>query len=199
MIPNPAYNVAVYLKLESPGARDFAPGVRADARALLRLLNLRRSELSLVLTGDETIRRLNREFRGKDKPTDVLSFPQLDSSLQLDMSGADRAPLALGDVVISIETATRQARRLRIETADRIRTLLIHGLLHLLGYDHERSRAEARRMFARERELAAALPAVHGERGNAARRDNPDESPAATPSSGTLWKSSAHVRSQLVN
>jgi rRNA maturation RNase YbeY len=63
----------------------------------------------------------------------------------------------LGDVVISVETARRQARRLGVAAASRMRTLLVHGLLHLLGYDHERSPAEARRMFARERELAAAL------------------------------------------
>jgi rRNA maturation RNase YbeY len=63
----------------------------------------------------------------------------------------------LGDIVISIDTALRQARQLHVTPDDRIRTLLIHGLLHLLGYDHERSASEARRMFARERELAAAL------------------------------------------
>ena len=195
--------MAVYLKLESPVARAFAPGVRTDARALLRLLKLQRFELSAVLTGDEAIRRLNREFRGKDKATDVLSFPQLDSSSQLDTSCADDAPLALGDIVISVETATRQARELRIETPDRIRTLLIHGLLHLLGYDHERSRAEARRMFAREHELAAGLAYPGGGRlENGARRNSDlDESPAAMPrvSSGALRKPSARARSRTAN
>jgi rRNA maturation RNase YbeY len=68
-----------------------------------------------------------------------------------------RPGTALGDVVISVDTARRQARRLGVAPATRMRTLLMHGVLHLLGYDHERSPAEARRMFARERELAAAL------------------------------------------
>jgi rRNA maturation RNase YbeY len=70
--------------------------------------------------------------------------------------------------VISVDTARRQARRLAVAPAARMRTLLVHGLLHLLGYDHERSPAEARRMFARERELAAALrrPRVARPRGN---------------------------------
>ena len=72
------------------------------------------------------------------------------------------AGTALGDVVISLDTARRQARRLGVAPAARLRTLLVHGLLHLLGYDHERSPAEARRMFARERELAAALRGAAG-------------------------------------
>ncbi len=65
--------------------------------------------------------------------------------------------MPLGDVVISIDTALRQARELGVSPAARLRTLLIHGFLHLLGHDHERSVAEARRMFARERRLAARL------------------------------------------
>ncbi len=72
------------------------------------------------------------------------------------------AGTALGDVVISLDTARRQARRIGVAPAARLRTLLVHGLLHLLGYDHERSPAEARRMFARERELAAALRGAPG-------------------------------------
>jgi rRNA maturation RNase YbeY len=68
-----------------------------------------------------------------------------------------RPGTALGDVVISVDTARRQARRLGVAPAARMCTLLMHGVLHLLGYDHERSPVEARRMFARERELAAAL------------------------------------------
>ncbi|MGH7915299.1 MAG: rRNA maturation RNase YbeY, partial [Candidatus Binataceae bacterium] len=74
------------------------------------------------------------------------------------------AGTALGDIIISVDTARRQARRLGLAPAARMRTLLVHGLLHLLGYDHERSTAEARRMFARERELAAALQCASGPR-----------------------------------
>jgi len=124
------------------------------------MLALERCELSLMLVSDSAIRRLNRDFREKDQPTDVLSFPQLDESGEVP-SSAESVPedpvCTLGDVVISIDTARRQARELDQSVARRIRTLLIHGLLHLLGYDHERSKAEARRMFARERELAAML------------------------------------------
>jgi probable rRNA maturation factor len=154
--------------------------LRKDARALLRQLELDHAELSVLLTDDQKIHDLNRIYRGKDKPTDVLSFPQID---EIAMAGPGRGEeadsgtgfgrcfigenhgpkpvphgyplLGLGDVVISIDTASRQASEMAQSTAERLRTLLIHGLLHLLGYDHERSRAEARRMFARERELAA--------------------------------------------
>ena len=68
-------------------------------------------------------------------------------------------PRPLGDVVISVDTALRQAEQLGVTPESRLRTLLIHGVLHLVGYDHEKSRADARRMFAQERELTAALAA----------------------------------------
>jgi len=152
---------AVLLKSETPGARRYIRAVSTDARALLNLLSLDNCELSLVLTGDSPIRKLNRAFRGTDRSTDVLSFPQLDNcaAARPEYAAAhhETEPAALGDVVISVDTALRQAERLDVTPESRLRALLIHGVLHLLGYDHEKSRADARRMFARERELAAAL------------------------------------------
>ncbi len=152
---------AVALKCEVSSARRYMRAVNADARALLKLLSLDNYELSLVLTGDSPMRELNRAFRGKDSATDVLSFPQLDNcaATRREHHAADCEvmPAALGDVVISVDTALRQAERLGVTPESRLRTLLIHGVLHLLGYDHEKSRTDARRMFARERELAAAL------------------------------------------
>lgn len=126
----------------------------------MRAAGLAKCELSITLVSDETIRRLNRDYRKKDEPTDVLSFSQLEErgGLPPDPRKAPNDPcIALGDVVISIDTALAQAREYGITPRQRLRTLLIHGFLHLLGYDHERSPAEARRMFARERELAAAI------------------------------------------
>jgi rRNA maturation RNase YbeY len=153
--------VPVDLTCGIASARKYARAFRADANSLLQILALERCELSLMLVSDREIRRLNREFRAKDQPTDVLSFPQFAETsevLQSAESAAAQDPTcALGDVVISVDTARRQAREFDQSVAHRIRTLLIHGLLHLLGYDHERSKAEARRMFARERELAAML------------------------------------------
>ena len=153
--------------------------LRADANALLRMLDLGRCELSIAIVGDRAIRRLNLSYRGKDQATDVLSFPQLEARAAARLQGhgcatarpkaqngvargTDGPPIALGDIAISIDTAARQARILGEPIAARVRTLLIHGILHLLGYDHERSPAAARRMFARERELAAMLAAARG-------------------------------------
>jgi probable rRNA maturation factor len=96
---------------------------------------------------DREIRDLNRQYRGKDKPTDVLSFPLADAL----------CPHLLGDVIISIETATRQAQRRGHALLEELQTLLIHGILHLLGYDHEISRREALRMRRKEQELKAVL------------------------------------------
>jgi rRNA maturation RNase YbeY len=152
---------AIALKCEVPAARGYGRAVRADARALHKFLSLNHYELSLVLTGDASIQKLNRAFRGQDRPTDVLSFPQLDNFAaampESDAGNCMAMPAALGDVVISVDTALRQAKRLGVTPEARLRTLLIHGVLHLLGYDHEQSPAEARRMFARERELAVIL------------------------------------------
>ena len=119
----------------------LAARVGRDGRRLLRGLRLGRAELSILLVSDREMRALNRRWRGRDRPTDVLSFPQDDGRL-------------LGDVVISVDTARRQAAEQDTTLNRETGRLLIHGLLHLLGYDHERSPAEARRMQRRERALA---------------------------------------------
>ena len=152
--------MTVALRAASPSARRYTSVLRADAVRLLATMNLDRSELSVLIVNDEKIRRLNREFRGKDAPTDVLSFSQLEEvdGPVLDPCGITNArETILGDVIISIDTALRQADEFGVTVAERLRTLLIHGVLHLIGYDHERSPAEASRMFARERQLAATI------------------------------------------
>lgn len=122
-------------------------GLRQWIRAILRHLSQRQAELSLALVTDHEIRSLNRQYRGKDKPTDVLSFPLAD----------ELHPFLLGDVVISVETAARQAQRRGHSLREELQILLIHGILHLLGYDHEVSRSEAIRMHRKEREIGALL------------------------------------------
>jgi probable rRNA maturation factor len=92
--------------------------------------------VSVLLADDEEIRRLNREFRGKDKPTDVLSFPAGD--------GVGRARVA-GDLAISVETAAREAERRSHALDLELRVLLLHGVLHLAGYDHETDSGEMAR------------------------------------------------------
>jgi probable rRNA maturation factor len=124
--------------------------LRSDATRLLDQLDPR-AELSVTLVDDAEIHRLNRAYRRIDRPTDVLAFAMREGD------GADLHPHLLGDVVISLETAARQAARRRVPLMDEVRLLLTHGILHLLGYDHERSPAEARRMFRRQRELLRSL------------------------------------------
>ena len=152
--------MTVALRVACARARGYARALRADADRLLSALGLRRTELSVIIVDDATIQGLNREFRGKDSPTDVLSFSQIEeigsSASNLDWLG-DMPGTLLGDVVISIDTALRQASQYRVTPAARLRTLLIHGTLHLIGYDHERSRVDARQMFTRERELVEAV------------------------------------------
>jgi probable rRNA maturation factor len=130
----------------------LAARLRRSGRRLLDALDRGDAELSILLVSDRLIRRLNREWRGKDRPTDVLSFPQQEGN------GA-APPRLLGDVVISVATARRQAKERGESLGAEGERLLIHGVLHLLGYDHERSAAEARRMQRRERRLAHALEA----------------------------------------
>lgn len=124
--------------------------VRRDAVQLLHLLGID-AELSVLLVGDAEMQRLNRTYRSKDAATDVLAF-----ALREGEDGAVHADV-LGDVVISLDTAARQAEARRVSPADEVRVLLAHGLLHLLGYDHERSRREARAMFGKQRRLLERL------------------------------------------
>lgn len=109
------------------------------------------SELSLTLCSDAHIKKLNKEFRGKDKATDVLSFPMND-----DFDCA--ITVSLGDIVISLDTAKIQAKELELTYEERFFQLLIHGLLHLFSYDHENVSDEERiRMENREDELLLRL------------------------------------------
>ncbi|HEV2170564.1 MAG TPA: rRNA maturation RNase YbeY [Candidatus Binatus sp.] len=151
--------MAVEFRCATARGRVYARGLCADAERLMRAAGLADCELSLTLTSDRAIRGLNRDYRGIDAATDVLSFSQIGQAGTVSdpLAVKNRAGLPLGDVVISIETAIRQAREYRVSPPARLRKLLIHGFLHLLGYDHERSPTDARRMFARERALAAKL------------------------------------------
>jgi probable rRNA maturation factor len=109
-----------------------------------------RAELSVVLGDDALLRRLNRQWRGKDKPTNVLSFAADDRVVRRD------APLLLGDVILAFETVAGEAAAQGKTLADHLCHLLVHGVLHLLGFDHEDA-AEAVRMEALETSVLAGL------------------------------------------
>ena len=129
---------------------------------MLARLGLLDAELSVLLVDDATIRVLNRTHRGKDSPTDVLAFP-------VDEKPVRGAPRVLGDVVISLETALRQARSRKRPLYPEVRFLLAHGLLHLIGYDHA-TRIQKRRMDAAARRLVRAAGVPEGSPRPPARR-----------------------------
>ncbi len=133
------------------------PGVdrrllRSRAVRVLRELERFDAELSIALVDDATISDLNRRYRSKAGPTDVLSFSQLEGE-HVELAGN-----LLGDVVISLETAARQARVAHRGLDSEVAKLLVHGILHLIGHDHERD-DEARVMQQLERRLRRAIDA----------------------------------------
>jgi len=114
----------------------------------LEVLGLEGVEISVYITDDEEIRKLNKTYRGKDKATDVLSFP-LDENFE--------GYRLLGDIVISQDTAERQARELGHSLKEEVKRLLIHGLVHLLGYDHEKGGEEEKKFKELEEKILSKL------------------------------------------
>jgi probable rRNA maturation factor len=114
-------------------------------KVLDSLTNLKGYELSVLVTDDSGIQKLNKEKRGKDSPTDVLSFPVIEKDIP-------EGYKILGEVVISLDTMKKQSREIGHTDKDEFYRLLVHGVLHLLGYDHEKSPYEEKRMQQKEDE-----------------------------------------------
>ena len=126
------------------------------AKRVLEDLECHDKELSILFTDDEHMAVLNRQYRGKEGPTDVLSFSMVEEP------DGEAAPpvfesVMLGDVVISVDTALRDAKELEQSFERTVDRLMIHGILHLLGYDHEKSSVAAIRMTDEEERLMAKL------------------------------------------
>jgi probable rRNA maturation factor len=153
----------------------LASVVRRIADAMLAELELEPAELSVLLTNDREIHALNLQHRDKDRPTDVLAFALEEGEAVVAARSGVRL---LGDVVISLDTAARQARGRKRELLPEVRFLLAHGLLHLLGYDHGNPR-EKREMVAMTRRLVGAVAGVTENR----RKNShaPTRGPRATP------------------
>jgi rRNA maturation RNase YbeY len=113
-------------------------------------------ELSILFTDDEHMASLNQQYRDKEGSTDVLSFPMMED-LDRETAPALFEPVMLGDVVVSVDTALRDAEELKQPFERTVDRLLIHGILHLLGYDHEKSQADAMCMTKEEERLMAHL------------------------------------------
>ncbi len=112
------------------------------------------AELSILVTGDTKMRRLNRQWRGIDKTTDVLSFSMLEGD---GIASAKDAPLVLGDIVISAPRALAQAVEAGHSLEEEMLFLLVHGILHIMGYDHESGGIEKQRMEGKQKELLRSI------------------------------------------
>ncbi|MEK7244135.1 MAG: rRNA maturation RNase YbeY [Thermodesulfobacteriota bacterium] len=122
--------------------------VRRSLKRLLKELGFKDSEVSLLLVDDDQIREINKNYLQRDRPTNVISFAMTDGAF------GDVHPEILGDIILSVETAARDALTCDIDFMDEVEFLLIHGLLHLLGYNHEDVESnEAKKMKKLEREL----------------------------------------------
>lgn len=115
------------------------------------------AEVSVKFTSDEEVRSLNAAWRGKDRPTNVLSFPMLAAEAVAALAGARGGAVLLGDIVLAHGVCAAEAAAKGVAMPDHARHLVVHGMLHLLGYDHEADEAEAEAMEAVERRALAAL------------------------------------------
>jgi probable rRNA maturation factor len=141
-----AVGTVIEARSEVASGRRQLRHLRVRAAAFLATLDLRGVELSILLTDDPGIRTLNRMWRRKDRATDVLSFPAGEPA------PGSTGSRHLGDLILSLDTARRQARAYRRSLADELDLYLAHGLLHLLGHDHH-LRRDAERMAALEARL----------------------------------------------
>ena len=131
------------------------PRVRKELTHIMKILGNESKEVSVLFTDNEEIQKLNKLYLQKDCPTNVISFPMQEGDCVLDNN-------TLGDIVISIDTAREEALAADIPLDDAIDALLIHGLLHLLGYNHERvSQKTARTMRAKENEIFFSRKGYH--------------------------------------
>lgn len=134
---------------------------RAAARhpGVLAALPVDRVSICIALSTDEAVRELNRQWRSKDSPTNVLTFPAppiVPPGLPASADGAASGPPFLGDIVLAAQTVSREARDMRSSPRHHLQHLVVHGLLHLLGFDHEQD-AEATAMEALETEILATI------------------------------------------
>lgn len=116
-------------------------------KVILNALDCPEAELSILIVNDQQIAQLNRNYLNRQGPTNVIAFPMREGRF------SEISPDLLGDVVISVETAYREGQKAGLKMEKRFNQLLVHGILHLLGYDHQNAKPEARRMEKKTHEL----------------------------------------------
>ena len=146
----------IYLRNATRKHRIGTRRIVRSAGALLAAIGRPRATLSLTFVGDRAMRRINREHRAKDETTDVLSFPMYEPFAVPKKATAALPEIMLGDIIISVDVAVRQAAAYDARLDAEIERLLVHGIAHLLGHDHEEP-TQRRRMVREEKRLAAAI------------------------------------------
>jgi probable rRNA maturation factor len=142
--------VEISVLASTPGEKRQVARIRKTVKHALKKIPKKRrvgkaNELEVAFLSEKAIRRLNRTYRKKDRPTDVLSFEGAAGTGQV------------GQLALCWQVIRRQAKELEIPETEELERMVIHGVLHLLGYDHEKSRAEARRMFALQEKILSQL------------------------------------------
>ena len=162
MDPDPPSTIALTVGVPAWG-RHLADPERTCREALAATLarvpdahRLARAEVSVLLADDAMVRRLNADYRGSDRPTNVLSFPQFEDALARGGAAAPAGAVPLGDIVLAFETVRAEAAAEAKPFTHHVSHLLIHGCLHLLGYDHQEA-TDAARMEGLERDILARL------------------------------------------
>jgi probable rRNA maturation factor len=156
-IPPDALSIEIIVESQLWAAQPEAEGVvRGALGAAAAMVSTRPAELAIVLTDDSAIRALNREWRGIDKPTNVLSFPVQQPGALAAEPAQSAPPMLLGDIVIAYETTAQEARTESKRFEDHLAHLAVHGYLHLLGQDHEDD-SDAEAMEGLERAILARL------------------------------------------
>ena len=140
--------MSILLRNDNPDINIDCIDLEIIIEKIMNHLDCQNTEVSILLTKDKDIRLLNKKFRSIDQPTDVLSFPQ-----NQDEDPPIPGEKILGDVAVSLDTAKIQANEHGLILKEEIVLLLIHGILHLLGYDHEASEQEDQKMRSKTREL----------------------------------------------
>jgi probable rRNA maturation factor len=156
------HQVGVEFDGPASGRDDAAPFVEL-IEDVLREDGTDEASVTLLIAGDELLQRLNREHRGIDEPTDVLSFAEEGGEL---LPSPEGGPRYLGDIAVSIERATVQAEAADLTLDQELRHLVLHGLLHLLGYDHETDDDDAKMSAREEAVLGAGIHAGGGHEGH---------------------------------
>ena len=147
----------IAVEVEDPSWREALPEIETlTERAAQAALQEAQGEIVVLLADDEAVRALNAEFRGKDAPTNVLSFPMFQADLLDAIANTDDGEVLLGDIVLARETCAREAADKGVAVADHATHLIVHGTLHLLGHDHIDD-AEAEAMEDIERAVLATL------------------------------------------